>query len=95
MTRFELINIIQTKLKDRTKKDINSQVRAIFEMISDHLTHGKAVEIRGFGRFSLRNKKSRILVNPKTQNVMQVPERKLPFFKAGKYVSRFVNKEIF
>ena len=56
----------------------------IFDQISDALAHGGRVELRGFGAFKVKRRNARIGHNPRTGELVSVPEKPLLFFKAGK-----------
>jgi integration host factor subunit beta len=83
MVRAELINHVARKM-DLTKKDASTAVNTIFQSIIQALAEGDKVELRGFGSFTTRQRKPRKGRNPKTGEVVQVPEKRVPFFKSGK-----------
>jgi integration host factor subunit beta len=57
-----------------------------FSSITESLSEGKKVELRGFGSFRIRQRNARIGRNPKSGQKVEVPSKKVPFFKAGKGV---------
>jgi len=63
----------------------------IFDSIKNALTVGDKIEIRGFGSFRLRSRNPRTGRNPKTGQTVPVPEKKVPFFKAGKELKAIVD----
>lgn len=67
-------------------------VETIIESISKAIVNGERVEIRGFGNFSLRNYKAYKGRNPKTGEVVNVPPKKLPYFKVGKELKDMIWK---
>ena len=76
-----------------------SQIEAIFDVmfdtISKSLIKEKPVEIRDFGRFSLRTTKAKYNArNPKTGEIIYVPEKKKVSFKMSKHLKQKINKEI-
>lgn len=83
MNKSELIEQLAAKA-NVTKKKAELVVNLIFSSMSDALAKGDRIEIRGFG--SLVNKKygSYDGRNPRTGDVIKVPEKSLPFFKVGK-----------
>jgi len=73
-------------------KNAASVVNVVFDSIGESLENGNRVEIRGFGSFKVKNYSSYQGRNPKTGEVIQVGEKKLPFFKVGREVKKRVNK---
>ena len=67
-------------------------VNTIFDTITEALVQGNRVELREFGILSVRQRKARTGRNPKTGTTVQVSEKKVPFFKAGKAVKEALNR---
>ena len=66
----------------------------MFDSITDSLIKEKAVELRNFGRFSLKNIKSKYNArNPKTGEIIYVPEKKKVSFKMSKHLKQEINKD--
>ena len=88
MTRSELVERIAAKMNNMTfnltLKDIDSIVSVFFDKITKTLSTGDRVEIRGFGAFSVRNRKPRVAINPKNKNKVEVPSKNIVHFKTGK-----------
>ena len=84
MTRSELIAKLAAKNPTLYHRDIERLVSTILDEIGGALEHGDRVELRGFGAFSVRHRKSRMGRNPRTGSSVQVSEKKVPFFKMGK-----------
>jgi integration host factor subunit beta len=61
--------------------------------MKDSLAQGERVEIRNFGNFSLRKREARKARNPKTGEVVDVPAKRVPFFKAGKELKEMVDAD--
>ena len=80
MTKSELIDKIHSKTENLTKRQTEQVVDTLLDSIKDALAEGDKVEIRGFGNFRVRRKAR----NPRTGKVVEVPPKKVPFFKAGK-----------
>ena len=57
------------------------------------MERGERVEVRGFGSFGVRSYKSYKGRNPKTGEIVDVPPKRLPFFKVGKELKEMVNRE--
>jgi len=92
MTKSELIEKIAQKRNDLTRKQTEVIVETIFKTIKDELAKGGKVEIRGFGNFRLRNRNARRARNPKTGEAVDVPPKKVPFFRVGKELREMVNQ---
>ena len=94
MTKSVLIEKIAAKVEGLTKKQTELVVESIFDSIKDALVQGGKVEIRGFGNFKLRSRKARKARNPKTGEAVDVPPKKVPYFKVGKELREMINKNI-
>ena len=92
MTRSELIAKLATKNPTLYHRDIERLVSTILDEIGGALEHGDRVELRGFGAFSVRHRKSRMGRNPRTGSSVQVSEKKVPFFKMGKGMRERLNR---
>ena len=86
MTKSELIEQVLASYPDISKKQVEFIVNAIFLSIKEAVKNGDKVEIRGFGSFKIREKSSKTGRNPKTGLEVQVPEKKIPYFKPGKEI---------
>jgi len=94
MTKSQLIERIAEKTEGFTKRQRELVVEAIFDSIKDALARGERVEIRGFGNFSLRSRGARRARNPKTGEPVDVPPKKVPYFKVGKELREMLNKNL-
>lgn len=95
MTKSALIEKIASKVSQDigiTKKQTEVVIETVFESIKDALAKGGKVEIRGFGNFKLRSRKARKARNPKTGESVDVPPKKVPYFKVGKELREMINK---
>jgi len=90
MTKSELIEKVSQTI-EFPKKETEIIVNAFFECITKSLQKGEKVELRGFGGFRVKRRKSRIGRNPKSGVTVMVPEKNVPFFKAGKDLRNMVN----
>lgn len=88
MVKSDLINQLNTQFPSYYKKDIQVIVDAVFEAMQGSLAEGDRVEIRGFGTFNPRMRKSRISKNPKTGALMEVQAGKTVLFKMGKELKK-------
>jgi len=91
MTKAELIEKVTEKMNSLTLKQTEVVVNLIFDSVKDTLAKGEKVEIRGFGSFRIRNRRSREGRNPKTGTSVSVPPKKVPFFKTGKELREVVD----
>ena len=83
MTKAEIVEDIANKT-GLTKKEVAEAVDQFLESIASALSTGRHYEIRGFGTFKVKGRKSRIARNPRTGEAVPVPERKVPVFKVSK-----------
>ena len=83
MIRSELIQNVADRLK-LPAAQAEIVVSTIFDSMTDALVAGERIEIRGFGAFEVRHYKGYEGRNPRTGQAVQVPPKKLPFFKVGK-----------
>jgi integration host factor subunit beta len=91
MTRSGLIEKLSLRYTLLNRDQIEVIVKETLKIIKDALKDGDKVEIRGFGSFRLRSRKKREGRNPKTGMKVLVPEKKIPFFKAGKELKELVD----
>jgi integration host factor subunit beta len=90
MTKADLIEEV-SKVVEMTRKDSEVIVEALFESIVRSLRSGDKIEIRGFGSFRTRQRKPRIGRNPKTGARVEVPPKRIPYFKPSKELKDLVN----
>ena len=90
MTKAELVEEV-ARNTDLTKKHAELIVNTVFESIVDSLKDGEKIELRGFGSFRIRSRGSRIGRNPKTGATVQVPPKRIPYFKPGKDLRELLN----
>ncbi|NPB09681.1 MAG: hypothetical protein GXO17_04935 [Thermodesulfobacteria bacterium] len=93
MVKKDLVNELWLKFPDFRKKDLELVVDLLFERMADVLREGKRIEIRGFGRFMVKEQKGRVFRNPKTAEVRELPPRKRIIFKPGKDLKERLNQE--
>jgi integration host factor subunit beta len=91
MTKAELVEKVSEKIH-LTKKQTELVVNTVFQSITDSLSDGKKVELRGFGSFRIRERNARVGRNPKSGAQVDVPAKRVPFFKAGKDLRELVDK---
>ena len=84
MTKSELIARLAERYPQLVAKDADFAVKTLLDAMSDALTTGQRIEIRGFGSFSLNSRPPRIGRNTKSGDTVMVPEKRVPHFKPGK-----------
>ena len=92
MTKAELVEEV-SRVSDLTKKHAEVIVDTVFKSIIDALHRGEKIELRGFGSFRLRKREPRKGRNPKTGDKVDVPPKKVPYFKPGKELKDLINRE--
>ncbi len=91
MTKSDLIQTVLQKYPTFNQEQIEAVVNTALEIIKEALEKGDKVEIRGFGSFRRRRRDPRAGRNPKTGEKVSVPEKWVPFFKAGKELKALVD----
>jgi len=91
MTRVDLVEIVLKEMEGLNRRQSEVIVNGIFDSIRDALSSGEKVELRGFGSFKVRQRRSRDGRNPKTGEPVKVPPKTVPFFKPGKELRERVN----
>ncbi|MEQ3745855.1 MAG: integration host factor subunit beta [Henriciella sp.] len=91
MLRSELIVKLAEENPDLHPEDLEKVVSVILDEIADALSRGDRVELRGFGAFSVRQRKARTGRNPRTSETVQVEAKSVPFFRPGKELRARVN----
>lgn len=90
MTKADLIEEV-SRVVEMTRKDSEVIVEAIFDSVVRALKTDDKIEIRGFGSFRTRQRQSRIGRNPKTGTRVEVPAKRIPYFKPSKELKDLVN----
>ena len=92
MTKADLVDEVSRTVQV-TKKQAEAIVNIVFDSIVQSLRAGEKIELRGFGSFRLRNRKSRTGRNPKTGARVDVPSKRIPYFKPGKELKELINAD--
>ena len=92
MTKSELIARLAELNPSLYHRDLEQLVNTVFDTITEALENGDRVELRGFGAFSLRERKARVGRNPRTGEAVSVDAKTIPFFKMGKNMRERLNK---
>ncbi|MBI4013209.1 MAG: integration host factor subunit beta [Candidatus Rokubacteria bacterium] len=91
MTKAALIDEV-AKVLNLTKKETAVAIDTIFETIADALARGQKLELRGFGSFRVRHRRSKRGRNPKTGSGVNVPAKRVPFFRMGRHLRQFLKR---
>lgn len=94
LTKSELIERIVAKQTLLTAKDVELAVKTVVEQMSETLSTGGRIEIRGFGSFSLHYREPRVGRNPKTGEAVTLAGKYVPHFKPGKELKDRVNESL-
>jgi integration host factor subunit beta len=92
MIRSELLQALAKENPDLRSDEVEQVLDTFFDEIGKRLAEGGRVELRGFGAFSTRERGARKGRNPRTGEAVDVPEKKVPYFKPGKEMRRLVNE---
>ncbi|MDA2912859.1 integration host factor subunit beta [Acidobacteriia bacterium AH_259_A11_L15] len=90
MTKADLVEEVSRALT-ATRKDAETIVETIFNSVVKALRNDDKIEIRGFGSFRTRRRRGRIGRNPKTGARVEVPPKRIPFFKPSKELKSLLN----
>jgi integration host factor subunit beta len=92
LTKADLIEEV-LRITELPRKESEIIVETVFDSIIESLQKGEKIEIRGFGSFRTRQRRGRVGRNPKTGEKVEVPAKKIPFFKPSKELKDFVNAQ--
>ena len=92
MTKAELVEEV-ARVSELTKKHSEVIVNTVFQSIIEALHEDDKIELRGFGSFRIRRRRSRQGRNPKTGDKVSVPAKKIPYFKPGKELKELINSD--
>ncbi len=91
LTKAELVEEV-ARVTQLTKKQAEEIVNTVFLTIVDSLRGGRKIELRGFGSFRIRSRGARVGRNPKTGERVDVPPKRIPYFKPGKELKEQLNR---
>jgi integration host factor subunit beta len=91
MIRSELLLALAKANPDLKTDDLERVLDVFFDEIAQRLAEGGRVELRGFGAFSTREREARRGRNPRTGEAVDVPGKRVPFFKPGKEMRAKLN----
>jgi integration host factor subunit beta len=90
LTKAELSKEIADSC-DSSLKDSRQVLDVVLSAMTDALARGERIEIRGFGAFATRVRKTRISRNPITGGKLEVPAKRVPYFRASKDLQEILN----
>ena len=90
MTKADLVEEVD-KVTELTRKDSEVIVDTMFESVIKALKTGDKLEVRGFGSFRVRQRNARVGRNPKTGEKVEVPAKRVPYFKPSKELKDLIN----
>lgn len=91
MKKSDFVFLLLKNLEEYNENDINLSVNLIQKSISESLKKRNRVEIRGFGSFCIRDRKSIRARNPKSGESIELPKRSIPYFRASKLLKQRIN----
>jgi len=93
MIRSELLQALARDNPELRAEEVEQVVDIFFEEIAARLAEGGRVELRGFGAFSTRERQARTGRNPRTGDPVEVPAKRVPYFKPGKEMRERLNSD--
>jgi integration host factor subunit beta len=92
MNRSELIESV-ARTHNLPRKQAEAAVNTVFQSLFDAICRSERIEIRGFGSFTTRAYEAYVGRNPRTGDPVEVPPKRLPFFRVGKELRERVTGE--
>ena len=92
MKKSDLLLILEKKFEYLPKREVERTLEKILQFFSSNLSKGNRIEIRDFGSFSTRLRKSRIGRNPSTGEKIQIKDKLLVHFTPGKKINKIINE---
>ena len=93
MIRSELLQALARENPELRAEDVERALDVFFDEIAERLAQGGRVELRGFGAFSTRQRDARSGRNPRTGETVDVPGKRVPYFKPGKEMRARLNTD--
>ncbi len=93
MIRSELVAKLAEENPGLSAREVDTIVTLFFDEITEQLSSGGRVELRGFGAFSTRGRDARVGRNPRTGQSVDIPAKKVPYFKPGKEMRARLNMD--
>ena len=93
MIRSELLQALAKDNPELRQEEVEQVLDIFFDEITERMAEGGRVELRGFGTFSTREREARTGRNPRTGEAVDVPAKRVPYFKPGKEMRERLNPE--
>jgi integration host factor subunit beta len=93
MIRSELVTKLAEENPELSVREVDTIVSIFFDEITEQLSSGGRIELRGFGAFSTRGRDARVGRNPRTGQSVDIPSKKVPYFKPGKEMRARLNMD--
>ena len=93
MIRSELLQALSAENPDLRPDEVEKVADIFFDAISERPAEGGRVELRGFATFSTRLRDARVGRNPRTGDPVDVPSKRVPYFKPGKEMRERLNAD--
>jgi len=91
MTRSDLVEALALRFRQLTHRDAEFAVKTLLDAMSEALSRGHRIELRGFGTFSVNRRPPRMGRNPRSGESVAIPEKRVPHFKPGKQLRERVD----
>lgn len=91
LTKADLVLEV-VRATDLPRRQAEVIVNTVIESLIDSLQRGEEIELRGFGSFRIRQRGSRIGRNPRTGETVEVPPKRIPYFRPGKDLRELLNE---
>ena len=93
MTKSQLIEKVADQSQEYAKRDVECAVNALLDSMRAALVNDQRVEVRGLGTFRVKRRDARSGRNPRSGESVDIPNRKIPFFKAGRELKEILNQD--
>ncbi len=91
MTRSDLVEALAVRFGQLTQRDAEFAVKTLLDAMSEALSRGHRIELRGFGTFTVTRRPPRMGRNPRSGESVAIPEKRVPHFKPGKALREAVD----
>ncbi len=93
VTRAKLVDAVTEETHLR-KREVARAAKVLLEAIRDALAEGRNIELRGFGRFKVKDRRPRIARNPRTGDAVRIGNHKAPVFEASAFLVDRINRQL-
>ena len=92
MTKRELAELVSQRNEGLSRRQTEAIIDSIFQEMTTALREGDKIEIRGFGSFKIKNRNPKRGRNPKTGEAVDIPAKRVPFFKVGRELRSLIDR---